>query len=697
MFVSIVAQSRLEQATGILAQFVGLAVLAATLAGVAAIVYRWYTRELIPAALGLLVGLSGVAIYLNTAAVLDEIVAGSVELTEAEIALLNILGFLLGIGGAVAGRIAGDRFGTNVLLDTPTRAIEEDVSQIVKTVGRVITVELPDELDDAVGYDPIAPSTRKQLAGTKFVFPRKLTVEELHDRLVSRLKTDYAVGHVDLELAADGSIEHLALGSRAAGIGPTLPPETNAVALRADPAFAASSGDLVQVWETEPMERVLTGELRGVSEDTVTLAINSADTPKIDPTRTYRLVTLPVEDRPGREFASLLRAAQQTASAVTVEAGSPLHGMPVGALSPLIVAVTPDEESPRVLPDPDRVLEPGDLVSAITTSDAFRRLETATEPVDPDLVSGVPEPSQELSVSRSVSKPETAGVGGTDAATPEPGERATPRPDSSETPTGADAPAVSRAPDSDAQPSDDGVTSAKADESVFQELKEEFDSGEAGWDGPRNEPSDSEPDEQDSDGEPPVDPDETSVKGERGDSSGERKDTERTASGKGTDPGGAADSASSFQELKEEFESGEADWSDDTDGDSAGEDSETESDDGTAQADSLAVEADDDLDGLEFDDEADDLFESDVLFEDEQGENKRSDDEKADQNADADSDEAGGGAESDDPDSDSEADDDSGGGGGTSFQELKEEFESGEADWDEEISDSPGGDMRLDE
>jgi len=46
-----------------------------------------------------------------------------------------------------------------------------------------------------------------------------------------------------------------------------------------------------------------------------------------------------------------------------------------------------------------------------------------------------------------------------------------------------------------------------------------------------------------------------------------------------------------------------------------------------------------------------------------------------------------------------EADDegDGDGGGSKSFAQLKEEFESGDADWEDDVSDSPGGDMRLDE
>ncbi|MFC7026412.1 hypothetical protein ACFQH8_00440 [Halomicroarcula sp. GCM10025710] len=137
-------------------------------------------------------------------------------------------------------------------MTTGGRDIDADVSEIVQTVGRVTSVKLPEEIDDIVGYDPMPEAIKDDLANRRFLFPRRLTRDELRSRLVSRLKTDYGVGHVDLDLADDGSVTYLAVGSRAAGIGPTLPPSTNAVAIRADPANAASAGDLVQVWETDP-------------------------------------------------------------------------------------------------------------------------------------------------------------------------------------------------------------------------------------------------------------------------------------------------------------------------------------------------------------------------------------------------------------------------------------------------------------
>ena len=362
------------------AWLVGVGIAAAVAAGLVALGYRWYVRERVPTGLGVLFGLTVVSVYVGATgalgAVISDPTAGEAILQASDV-LPNLAAFALGAAGSSVGIRVGDAVGTDLFAATGGRTVDADVSEIVQTVGRVTSVRLPDDVDDIVGYDPMPEETKQSLAGKRFLFPRRLTRNELRDRLVTRLKTDYGAGHVDLELDDDGNVDYVAVGSRAAGIGPTLPPATNAVALRADPAHAASSGDLVQVWDTDPAERVLTGELRGVAGDVVTVAIDAADTSKIDPTTEYRLVTLPVQDRPDREFASLLRAADETMGTITVPAGSELAGTPIGDLGVTVAAITRPDSPPEPIPSRDRVLEDGDVVYAIATPETLRHVETA--------------------------------------------------------------------------------------------------------------------------------------------------------------------------------------------------------------------------------------------------------------------------------------------------------------------------------
>jgi hypothetical protein len=368
--VSLLAGSTLET----VARLAGLGVLSAALAAAVAFAHRLGTRETVPTGLAMLVGLGGVAVYLNTTADLGTVMGGGD--VQTRYALVNLAAFAIGAVGAWVGAAGGDRYETDIFGGDVTD-VDRDVGTMVTAVGRVLTVALPEEIDDIVGYDPVAPATKAAIAGRRFVFPKRLPVDELTERLRNRLKTDYGVGHVDLDLGADGTVHYLAVGSRVAGIGPTLPPATNAMAIRADPAFAASAGDLVQVWERQPSRHVLTAELRGVSDDVVTVAVDAADTPTLDPTERYRLVTLPVEDRPDREFASLLRAAPETMATVTVAAGSDLDGAPVGAVPAMVVAIRQPDESIEAIPPRSRPLSAGEELYAIGTPAALRRAEAA--------------------------------------------------------------------------------------------------------------------------------------------------------------------------------------------------------------------------------------------------------------------------------------------------------------------------------
>ncbi|WP_459191262.1 TrkA C-terminal domain-containing protein [Halosimplex sp. J119] len=381
---TVVAQSGsiTERALLAMARVLGYSLIAAGVAAVVAILYRWYVRERVPGSLPALFGLSAVVPLLGTNKLLQNVInptTGTDPFNEAT-ALFNIAAFLVALGATRVGTDIGDHIGTDVSVATGERAVEAEVGRIVQAVGRVITIELPEEIEDIVGYDPVPDETKEDLAGTTFVFPRRLTVAELRDRLVTRLKADYAVGHVDVELADDGTVEFLAVGSRAAGIGPTLPPETSAVAVQADPAFAASAGDLVQVWSTDPYERVLTAEVRGTVDDVVTLAVDAADTRRLDAETRYKLATLPVESRPDREFASVLRAADETMAAVTVAGSSALAGQPVGALDVTVVAIRPREGPVEPLPGRDRILAGDDALYLVAAPEAIRKVEQAASP-----------------------------------------------------------------------------------------------------------------------------------------------------------------------------------------------------------------------------------------------------------------------------------------------------------------------------
>jgi hypothetical protein len=363
---------------------------AATAGGIVGLVHRWYTGDRVSDGLSVLVGLSVVAVYLNTAGALGDVIGGDVDLLAVETAVFNTVTFFLAGGTAAAGGRLGDRIGAGLFAVSAGGAVDRDVSRIVRTVGRVTTVEIPVEIDDIDGYDPVDVAAKEKLAGRTLVFPRRLTVEDLRTRFVERLRTDYGVGHVDVEFADDATVEYLAVGGHEAGIGPTLPPGSAAVAVEADPPNNASPGDAVQVWtdpdpagEGEP-KRVTNAELRGTAEDLVTLVVDEPDARRLETDRRYRLVTLPVEQRADREFAAQLRSAEETMSAVTVKEESALVGSSVNAVDVAVVAVRTTDGDVIAIPTRARAIGAGETIYAIGRPDRLRKLENAAAPSTPN-------------------------------------------------------------------------------------------------------------------------------------------------------------------------------------------------------------------------------------------------------------------------------------------------------------------------
>lgn len=360
----------------------GVLFVASVVVTVLALAFRWYFRKQLPVGVALLVDAAVVTFYLNTRVALGQAIAGRTDVLAPEEVLFNLAVFGTGVVVAPAASRVGDRIGVQVLAATGTRELEGEVGRLVKTVGRAVTVELPEDIADIEGYDPVADDVKADLAGKTLIFPRRLTVAELHDRVVTRLKDDHDVGYVDLELADDGSVTYIALGSRTAGIGPTLPRGTAAVAVRADPPNAAGPGDLVQVWRTDvdPPERVSTAEIRATCEDAVTLSLDEYDARTLAG-GDYRLLTLPYEPGADRQFASLLRSADETMVVTTVEAGSDLDGATVAAVEATVVAVrTPDGVD--AIPVGSHTLAAGDTLYVVARPDVARRLDAAAAAAD---------------------------------------------------------------------------------------------------------------------------------------------------------------------------------------------------------------------------------------------------------------------------------------------------------------------------
>ncbi len=354
------------------------AVLAVVVSGTAALVYRWYFRTEIPEGVEVLLGVAIVALYLNTASLGDLVGGGESVLLTPEGVFFNVVALGLAAAVSPAGRYAGDRVAVDVFALTGVAGLDGDLSAVVKSVGRFTAVTLPDadEIADMDTYEPVSTEKKAEIAGKTLFFSRRMTTEALRERLVDRVKTDYGVGHVDLDLADDGTLEYFAVGSRATGIGPTLAPGRAAVAIAADPPNNATAGDMVQVWRTDPDPvRVATGELRGVADDVATVVLDEADAAKLSVEGGYRLLTLPAEPQADRQFASLLRTADETMAAVSVARDSGLVGTAVGDVAAVVAAVRSIGGEVQAIPARAYTFAAGDTVYLVGRPDAIRRFE----------------------------------------------------------------------------------------------------------------------------------------------------------------------------------------------------------------------------------------------------------------------------------------------------------------------------------
>ncbi|QZP37575.1 potassium transporter TrkA [Halobaculum magnesiiphilum] len=427
-------------------RLVGFAVASFLVAAAGAAAYRWFVNEAVPRGLTTLLGTAVVAVYLNTVGLFETVIPVGGAIVADPFApatvLRNVVSLLVAAVAAPVGRRAGDRFATSVTAVTGADAVDGELSRFARTVGRIRPLTLPETIVDIDGYDPVDDATKERLAGETMLFPRRLSDEELRERFLARLKTEYEVGHVDAEFDGD-RIVHLGVGRRVAGIGPTLDPSACAVAVRADPPNGAGPGDVVQVWrrpepapeptgpesdaqpvpetdagdnsgapaephsaastatssadtpaaaapadesaDTDPassaspappdFERVATAELRSAAGDVVTLAVDGSDAARFDADGEYRLVTLPASPRADREFASVLRAADETMAVVRIEAGSDLEGDAVESVAGAVVAVETAGGEVEPIPPRGRTLSAGETLYLVARPEAIREVE----------------------------------------------------------------------------------------------------------------------------------------------------------------------------------------------------------------------------------------------------------------------------------------------------------------------------------
>jgi hypothetical protein len=236
----------------------GMAILAAVAGATAGFLYRTYMHQRVPFYAPIIVGLGAIGLWLNGSAALIAVASGITDATGEPVVITqietNVLAAIVGLFTAYGGGLFGDALAPNVSALMGAQTVDRKVSTIVRSIGRVTTITVPETIADIDGYEPVSAETKATLAGNDFVFPRGLTVAEITDRIATRAREDYGIAHVDVELGVDGSVEHFGVGGRVAGIGPTLPPRKVAMGIKANPPPKASPGDKVVLWDVPTPE-----------------------------------------------------------------------------------------------------------------------------------------------------------------------------------------------------------------------------------------------------------------------------------------------------------------------------------------------------------------------------------------------------------------------------------------------------------
>ncbi|MDQ2050947.1 hypothetical protein RBH26_10685 [Natronolimnohabitans sp. A-GB9] len=366
----------LEWTRTALLAILGYGLLMGAITLVAGFAYRVVTVRELPIGAAALVGLAGPVGWLTVLAVgRGEFVAGSPP--EHYTGALFVLGVVAaGTVAATGGRRLGDRIACAV---ADTRPLETDgrVADRLRSARLSVALTLPESIDDVEGYPPVDETIEQELAGRRLLFPSGFTTAALRSRLETRLETDFDVGYVDAEFAADGTLDALAVGDRRDGIAPTLGPNRVAVAIAGDPPSRASVGDPIEVWTTDGDSRrfVATGRLRASTDSVTTLVVDAADAEAFAPGDRYQLTTRAEPPSGGPALLSAIRGADETVAVWTVEEGGPLEREFVGWLPGTVLVIERDGDV-HSLPADNEPLEAGDTIYVFGTPADLEELST---------------------------------------------------------------------------------------------------------------------------------------------------------------------------------------------------------------------------------------------------------------------------------------------------------------------------------
>lgn len=270
-----------------------------------------------------------------------------------------------------------------------------------------VRIRVVGEVADMEGYPPLSEERRAELANAELTMPADLRIEELEDRVADRLRTEYDLGDVSVDVDGRGRARVVAappfsgLSKRVAdgrhavsvtGLVPTGLARGDEVTIitpnaqvRGTVLSADTGEDPDDVPDIEPLSAdesaedsskpVRTPTTAG-GEGRLTVAVTRTD---VQPLLRAPEVKIVVESRGTRreyEVVSMLRRADRQFRRVSVDATSPLAGTALGHADlrdthEVSVVAVRKASGWHIGPSGETTLEPGDELFAIGTRDAL--------------------------------------------------------------------------------------------------------------------------------------------------------------------------------------------------------------------------------------------------------------------------------------------------------------------------------------
>ncbi|ACV10395.1 hypothetical protein Huta_0207 [Halorhabdus utahensis DSM 12940] len=347
------------------------ALFGAITAGATAILYRRLTTRALPTGAGVLLSWLGVSLW-----VIVRIAAGGTVVAGHSIVLdatgyFLVVAFGLTWGAAAGGRLLGDALGCEIY-DIVQAKQTDETAAIRRAARQPVSVELPETILDRSHSQPIDSSTKRNLEGSTWWFPRGLSRGELESRIRTRLERDHGIDRTEIALSGDREIQTLAVGHEPSGVTAALPPRTVGVAVRNEEVPAATVPDPIERWtvQNDGIEFAGRGTLQAATTDRMTLALPANAVNAATGNRPTEYTTKPAIPDDVNEVLSALRQSAHTISMLSIEEGDPLDGEFVGWL-PVWTLVIVRNGTTIPFPADTETLRRGDDIYVLGDESAF--------------------------------------------------------------------------------------------------------------------------------------------------------------------------------------------------------------------------------------------------------------------------------------------------------------------------------------